>query len=180
VLWAAGVEANVLGAQLGVPLDRQGRVIVERDLSVPGHPEIFVLGDLARFEREKGGVLPGVAPVAMQQGRHVSRVLRSGERAPFVYLDKGQMATIGRRRAIVETGRTHATGAFAWLMWLVVHIYYLSGFQNRLLVLIQWAWSYLTFSRGARLIVEKDWRSHAGAVADPVESAKAPDAPRAP
>ena len=174
VLWAAGVEASALGAQLGVALDRQGRVRVREDLSVPEHPEVFVLGDLARVDGPNGP-LPGVAPVAMQQGRYLARMLRREKqpqtkaREPFRYLDKGQMATIGRRRAIVEVGRTRVTGFLAWLMWLVVHIYYLSGFQNRLLVLIQWAWSYLTFARGARLIVEKDWRSHAHEIAPACE-----------
>jgi NADH dehydrogenase len=177
VLWAAGVRASDLGALPGVERDAQGRVVVAPDLSVPGFPEVFVLGDLAHVAGEDGRPLPGMAPAAMQQGRFVARTvlteiasatstsaapaLRGGaSRAPFVYRDKGQMATIGRSRAIVQMPRMQLTGWFAWLTWLFVHIYYLSGFENRLLVLIQWAWSYLTFSRGARLIVEKSWRSY--------------------
>jgi len=170
VLWAAGVKASQLGTQLGVALDRQGRVLVREDLSVPEHPEVFVLGDLARVHGPNGP-LPGVAPVAMQQGRYLARMLRREQqpqtkaREPFHYLDKGQMATIGRRRAIVEVGRMRVTGFLAWIIWLFVHLYYLSGFRNRLLVLIQWAWSYMTFARGARLIVEKEWRLHVPEIA---------------
>jgi NADH dehydrogenase len=164
VLWAAGVRASDLGAGLGAECDAQGRVLVAPDLSVPAHPEIFVLGDLAHVRGKDGAALPGIAPVALQQGRYAARCvldeIAGKARAPFVYRDKGQMATIGRSRAIVQTPRMRLTGWFAWLTWLVVHIYYLSGFENRLLVLIQWAWSYLTFSRGARLIVEKSWRSY--------------------
>jgi NADH dehydrogenase len=159
VLWAAGVRASPLGERLGVPCDRQGRVLVNPDLSLQGHPEVFVLGDLAHSE-QGGRVLPGVAPVAMQQGRHVAAVilaeLAGRARRPFRYLDKGNVATIGRSRAVVEMGGLALHGLVAWLVWLVVHIYYLSGFQNRLLVLIQWAWSYVTFGRGARLIVDPE------------------------
>jgi NADH dehydrogenase len=162
VLWAAGVLPSQLGRTLGVPLDKQGRVIVEPDLSVPGHPEVFVIGDQASVIGPGGKPLPGVAPVAMQQGRYVARTIEGDlagrSRQPFVYLDKGQLATIGRSRAIVEIGRLRFGGFFAWLLWIVVHIYYLTGFKNRLLVVIQWAWSYLTFRRGARLIVGKQWR----------------------
>ena len=162
VLWAAGVLPSRLGRTLGVPLDPQGRVLVEPDLSVPGHPEVFVIGDQARVLGPDGAPLPGVAPVAMQQGRFVARTiagdLAGRPRKPFIYADKGQMATIGRSRAVVEIGRLRFTGMLAWLLWIVVHIYYLTGFENRLLVVIQWAWSYLSFRRGARLIVGKRWR----------------------
>ncbi|HET6426449.1 MAG TPA: FAD-dependent oxidoreductase, partial [Planctomycetaceae bacterium] len=164
VLWAAGVKASSLSQTLGCPTDRQGRVIVEPDLSLPGHPHVFVAGDQAAFTHQTQKSLPGTAPVAMQQGRYLARLIRrelSGQpREPFRFHDKGQMATIGRSRAIVETGRWRFTGVFAWLMWLVVHIYYLTGFKNRLLVVLQWAWSYVSFRRGARLIVTKDWRFH--------------------
>ncbi len=164
VLWAAGVRASELGASLGAERDAQGRVKVSPELTVPGHPELFVLGDLAHVAGPDGRPLPGVAPVALQQGRHAARAivgdLRGEPRVPFAYHDKGQMATIGRSRAVVETGRLRIHGLFAWLAWLVIHIYYLSGFKNRLFVLIQWAFSYLTFARGARLIVDKSWRSY--------------------
>lgn len=164
VVWAAGVAPSELNRSLGVALDKQGRIVVERDCSVPGHPEVFVIGDQAHFEEEAGKpALPGLAPVAMQQGRHVARqILRevAGKpREPFHYRDKGQMATIGRRRAIAQFRGLEFSGFFAWLAWLLVHIYYLIGFKNRILVLLQWTWSYLAFSRGARLIVSKDWHS---------------------
>jgi NADH dehydrogenase len=162
VLWAAGVKPSPLSRTLGVPLDAQGRVIVAPDLSLPGHAEVFVAGDQARVPGPDGRPLPGVAPVALQQGRHVgrslARELAGRPREPFRYRDKGQMATIGRSRAIVELGRLRFAGLPAWLLWIVVHIYYLTGFENRLLVVIQWAWSYLSFRRGARLIVGKRWR----------------------
>jgi NADH dehydrogenase len=139
-------------------------VKVGEDLSVAGHPELFVLGDMALVRDASGRPLPGVAPVAMQQGRHVARTilgdLKGAPRKPFAYLDKGQMATIGRSRAIVQSGKLKMNGFIAWLAWLVIHIYYLSSFKNRVFVLIEWAWSYLTFARGARLIVDKHWRSY--------------------
>lgn len=165
VLWAAGVQASPVGRCLGEELDRMGRVRVGSDLSLPHHPEVFVAGDQARFVPEGSErPLPGVATVALQQGRHLARNIRrdvAGKaRRPFHYFDKGQLATIGRSRAILESGRLRLGGFLAWWAWLVVHIYYLSGFQNRLLVLIQWAWSFVTFGRGARLIVEKQWRSY--------------------
>jgi NADH dehydrogenase len=164
VLWAAGVRASDLGASLGAPRDPQGRVMVSPELTVPGHPELFVLGDLAHAPGRDGRPLPGVAPVALQQGRYAADAiladLRGEPRHPFAYRDKGQMATIGRSRAVVQTGRLEIGGLLAWLAWLVIHIYYLSGFKNRLFVLFQWAYSYLTFARGARLIVDKNWRSY--------------------
>jgi NADH dehydrogenase len=157
VLWAAGVRATPLGASLGVPVDPSGRVVVEKDLTIPGHPRAFVIGDAARFDGADGKPLPGVSPVAMQQARTVARSIRrlgAGQGAlPFVYVDKGSMATIGRSRAIAMVSRrVHLSGFIAWMAWLLVHIWYLIGFKNRLVVLITWAWSYLTYRRGARLI----------------------------
>jgi NADH dehydrogenase len=151
VLWAAGVSASPLGRVLGVALDRSGRVAVREDLSLPGHPEVLVLGDLATVP----GV-PGVAPAAIQMGRHAARVIEAAidgrSRPPFRYQNKGSLATIGRARAVADFGRVRFGGFFAWLAWLAVHIWYLIGFRNRLLVLASWAWSYLTFKRGARII----------------------------
>ena len=146
VLWAAGVEASPLGRMLG-EVDRAGRVIVERDLSVPGHPEVFVAGDLAAVE----GV-PGVAPAAMQMGRHAGGVIATGERKPFRYRDKGSLATIGRARAVADIRGVRFGGFLAWSAWLAIHIFYLIGFRNRFFVLAGWAWHYLTFRRGARII----------------------------
>ena len=164
VLWAAGVKASSLGRDAGLEVDRQGRVIVEPDLSVKGHQTVFVAGDQACFTHQTGMPLPGTAPVAMQQGRYLARTIRlelaGQQRKPFHFADKGQMATIGRSRAVVEVGQFKLAGFLAWVTWLVVHIYYLTGFQNRLLVVLQWAWSYLSFRRGARLIVTKEWRFH--------------------
>ena len=161
-LWAAGVQASALAKSLDAPLDRSGRVRVEPDLSVPGHPEIFAIGDMASARDERGSPLPGLAPVAKQEGAHVARtirrMLRDEPRLPFHYVDRGQMATIGRSRAIAVVGPVRFAGFFAWLAWLVVHIYFLVGFKNRLFVVLSWAWSYLTFRRGARLIVNRDWR----------------------
>lgn len=156
ILWAAGVAASSLGAKLGGPVDRAGRVRVQADLSIPGHPEVFVVGDLAAFEDEAGQLLPGVAPVAMQQGRHVAKViaadLASSPRVAFHYVDKGSLATIGRAAAVAQFKKVHVSGYFAWLAWLFIHIFFLIGFRNRVIVLIQWAWSYFTYERGARLI----------------------------
>jgi NADH dehydrogenase len=157
VLWAAGVAASPLGRCLGVPVDRAGRVLVQPDLSLPGYPEVFVIGDLAARKDEHGKMLPGVAPVAMQEGRFVAKVigeeLESRPRtAAFHYWNKGSLATIGRAAAVAEFGRIHISGFIAWLAWLFVHILFLIGFRNRLLVFIQWAWSYVTYERGARLI----------------------------
>jgi NADH dehydrogenase len=146
VLWAAGVEASPLGAMLG-EVDRAGRVLVAPDLSIPGHPEVFVAGDLAFVE----GV-PGVAPAAMQMGRHVGRLIATGERQPFRYRDKGSLATIGRARAVADIRGIRFGGFPAWFAWLAIHIFYLIGFRNRFFVLAGWAWHYLTFRRGARII----------------------------
>jgi NADH dehydrogenase len=146
VLWAAGVQASSVGAMVG-DVDRVGRVLVEPDLSVPGHPEVFVAGDLAAVE----GV-PGVAPAAMQMGRHVARVIDTGVRRPFRYRDKGSLATIGRARAVADIGGLRFHGFLAWFAWLAIHIFYLIGFRNRFFVLAGWAWHYVTFRRGARII----------------------------
>lgn len=165
ILWAAGVQASDLGRGLTVNTDRQGRVPVETDLTLSGHREVFVAGDLARVVAGTQGdaPLPGVAPVAVQAGRYVARTilgdLAGKARRPFHYVDKGQMATIGRSRAVLEKGRLRFAGLPAWIAWLAIHIYYLTGFRNRLLVVLQWAWSYCTFGRGARLIVGREWRS---------------------
>jgi NADH dehydrogenase len=155
VLWAAGVTSSPLGKMLGAPTDRQGRVYVDENLNIPGHPEIFVLGDLAAREQD-GHYLPGLAPVAIQMGKYVGKVIESDlagrPRKPFHYLDKGTMATIGRNRAIAQVGKVHLGGFIAWMAWLVVHIFFLIGFRNRLLVLTEWAWTYFAVQRGARLI----------------------------
>jgi NADH dehydrogenase len=151
VLWAAGIASSPLGRSLGVPLDRAGRVRVEPDLSVPGHPEIFVVGDLASVE----GV-PGIAPAAKQMGRHAARNVRlsiEGQPTrPFRYRDYGQLATIGRNSAVAMIGRLHFSGYPAWLLWLLAHIYFLINFRNRLTVMIDWAWAYWTFARSARIV----------------------------
>ena len=157
VLWAAGVRASPLIAALGVPVDRGGRVSVAGDCSLPGHPCVFCIGDAAAFVPEAGQApLPGVSPVAMQQGRFVARVIADDiegrPRPTFRYVDKGSMATIGRKRAVAEIGKLRLSGFLAWLAWLSVHIFYLIDFRNRLFVLFDWAWSYFTYQRGSRLI----------------------------
>jgi NADH:ubiquinone reductase (H+-translocating) len=189
ILWAAGVAASPLGKKLDAPVDRAGRVLVQKDLSLPGHPKVFVIGDLAALQDANGKMLPGVAPVAIQQGNYVAKLIqreikpshetpradssatgagapflasfaRSGDvsdghfepRPPFHYWDKGSLATIGRAAAVAQFGKIHISGFIAWLAWLFVHILFLIGFRNRLLVFIQWAWSYVTYERGARLI----------------------------
>jgi NADH dehydrogenase len=160
VLWAAGVAASPLGQKLGVPIDRAGRVLVHPDLSIPGHAEVFVIGDLAALPDENGKMLPGVAPVAIQQGNSVAqtiaRDLENQPRRNFHYHDKGSLATIGRAAAVAQFGKFEISGYFAWLAWLFIHILFLIGFRNRLLVMIQWAWSYFTYERGARLITGSD------------------------
>jgi len=161
VLWAAGVRANKLGKiireRTGAPLDKAGRVSVQPDLSVPGHPEILVIGDLASFMHQGGKPLPGVAPVAMQQGRYVARLIRArvegrATPGPFHYLNKGNLATIGRNRAVADFGFIHLSGFLAWFTWVFVHLMYLVEFENRLLVLTEWVYNYVTRNRGARLI----------------------------
>jgi len=181
VLWAAGVAASALGKKLGAPLDRCGRVQVLPDLSLPHHPEVFVIGDLAALCDGHGKMLPGLAPVAIQQGRFVARTIRRelesslGDvptRPAFHYWDKGTLATIGRAAAVADFGKIHISGFLAWLAWLFVHIFFLIGFRNRLLVFIQWAWSYVTYERGARLITGSTYlpgwtsASHVSAVAE--------------
>ena len=155
-IWAAGNSASFVGKTLGVPVDRAGRVVVNDDLSIPGHPEIQVVGDLANFTQQSGEPLPGISPVAMQQGRHAARnvlaMIQRRKPQRFRYWDKGTMATIGRNKAVADLRFMHLSGLPAWLAWLFVHIVFLVGFRNRLLVLIQWAWAYLTFDKGARLI----------------------------
>jgi len=155
VLWAAGVAASPLARSLGVPLDRAGRVKVAPDLSVPGYPEVLVIGDLAALV-EDGRPVPGVAPAAMQMGRHAARnavrKLRGQPTLPFRYRDKGSLATIGRAAAVAEIGRVKLSGLIAWLAWLAIHIFFLIGFRNRFLVIAEWAWVYLRNDRGARLI----------------------------
>ncbi|NTV98908.1 MAG: NAD(P)/FAD-dependent oxidoreductase [Chlorobiaceae bacterium] len=162
VLWAAGVTAIGIGRTMGVETDQIGRIVVESDLTIPGHPEIFVGGDLAHFKAENGKPLPGLAPVAQQQGKSIAKNikldLKGKERKPFVYRDKGQMATIGKNKAIVEVGKLKFDGILAWFTWLLVHIYFLTSFRHRVFVMLQWAWSYFTFSYGARLIVNREWR----------------------
>lgn len=188
ILWAAGVAASPLGRKFGVPVDRDGRVLVHPDLSIPNHPEVFVIGDMAGLKDERGKLLPGVAQVAIQEGRFVANLIRqevaqrsrgsgksrppgkeqdvevpqptsypvpdgaSASRPAFHYHDKGSLATIGRAAAVADIGRLHMSGYPAWLTWLFVHIFFLIGFRNRLLVLIQWAWAYVSYERGARLI----------------------------
>lgn len=156
VLWAAGVQAPPLARALGVEVDRLGRVKVQPDLTVPGHPDVYVVGDLASFEVEGGETLPGLAPVANQQGAHAAAnivaTLRGKPRRPFRYLDKGIMATVGRAVGIAQAGRLKLSGFVGWLAWLFIHVMFLVGFRNRLIVLIQWMWSYVTWGRGARLI----------------------------
>jgi NADH dehydrogenase len=157
VLWAAGVAGSPLARTLGVPLDRAGRVLVTSDLTIPGRDDIYVIGDLAHVELN-GTLVPGVAPAAIQEGWHtaqnVNRAIRGQPRLPFRYRDKGMLATIGRGAAVAKIGPIKASGYFAWLLWLFVHILFLIGFRNRLIVMIHWAWSYVTFDRGARLITE--------------------------
>jgi NADH:ubiquinone reductase (H+-translocating) len=156
VFWAAGVAASPLGRALGGPVDRAGRVLVEADLSLKGHPEVFVIGDLASLKQAEGTQLPGVAPVAMQEGRWVARQiaadLAGNPRTPFHYFDKGSLATIGRAAAVAQFGKVHISGFLAWLSWLFIHIFFLIGFRNRIIVMIEWAWSYFTYDRAARLI----------------------------
>jgi NADH dehydrogenase len=156
VVWAAGVAASPLARTLDVPLDRVGRVKVAPDLSLPGRPEVFVVGDLAVLEQD-GRPIPGVAPAAMQMGRHAAenllRTLRGEPRRPFRYVDKGSLATIGRSSAVALFGKARLSGFLAWLAWLLVHIFFLIGFRNRFVVLFTWAWAYLTYQRSARLIL---------------------------
>jgi NADH dehydrogenase len=165
VVWAAGVTASSLAARLaelsGAEVDRAGRIAVEPDLTLPGHPEVVALGDMVRVRGRDGTpvVLPGVAPVAMQQGRYAAKTVRARLKSrptpPFRYRDKGNLATIGRSRAVADLHVIRLSGFLAWVTWLVVHLWYLIGFQNRLVVLIRWLFSFVTRGRGARLITDQ-------------------------
>ena len=164
-IWAAGNAASFVGKTLGLPVDREGRVIEQDDLTIPGHPEVQVIGDLANFTSPKDGKpLPGVSPVAIQQGRHAARnillMLEHARPQRFYYWDKGNMATIGRNRAVADLNVVHFSGFPAWLAWLFIHILYLVGFRNRIAVLFQWAWAYVTFNKGARLITRSFQAEH--------------------
>ncbi len=155
VIWGAGVRATALTEKLGLPIDRAGRVLIEKDLTVPGHRNVFCIGDMTYLE-QAGQPLPGVSPVAMQMGRCVARNIRNAQAGKpyeqFRYFDKGSMATIGRNAAIAQMGKLHLSGRLAWLAWLVVHLFFLIGFRNRAAALFNWAWMYFTYQRGARLI----------------------------
>jgi len=165
VIWGAGVRATSLTTRLGAPLDRAGRVLIERDLTVPGHRNVFAIGDMTHLEQD-GKPLPGVSPVAMQMGRSVARNIQNDLAGKpyqeFRYVDKGSMATIGRKAAIAELGKLHLSGFAAWMAWLLVHIFFLIGFRNRFVVIFNWAWSYFTYQRGARLITGRRSRLRAG------------------
>ncbi len=165
VVWGAGVAASPLGASLGAPLDRAGRVLVEPDLSIAGHPEVFVIGDLAAV-RQDGEEVPGIAPAAIQGGWHaaasIRRTLRGQPAEPFRYRDRGSMATLGRKAAVAVIGRLRLSGLVAWLAWLFVHIFFLIGFRNRFVVMFEWAWSYFTYQRSARLILNEAVDEQAG------------------
>lgn len=172
VVWAAGVETSPLARSLGAPLDSQGRVVVGRDLSLPGYPDVFVIGDMCSFEQD-GARLPGLSPVAIQQGRFAARAIRAsldgGPRGEFRYNDRGKMATVGRSRAVAETHGMRLTGFVAWMVWLLVHLWFLIGFRSRLIVMFEWFWSYATYGRGARLITGR-----AAAQPDPPSSFQSP------
>ena len=165
VLWAAGVAASPVGRMLGVPVDKAGRVRVRDDLSIPGHAEVFVIGDLAHLDQPDGTPVPGVAPAAKQMGRHVGNVLRArlhgtGGPPPFRYRDDGSLATIGRMAAVAQFGKLKLSGLPAWIAWLLVHIWFLIGFRNRLSVMLDWAWAYWTHQRQARIVSGTDVDSH--------------------
>jgi len=166
IIWGAGIEASPLGKLLAAPVDRMGRVIVEPDLTIPNHKEVFVIGDMANYSHQTGSPLPGVSPVAMQQGEMVAKnimaALNNKPYGTFQYVDKGSMATIGRSRAVAQMGKLELSGFMAWMAWLLVHIFFLIGFRNRAVVLFNWTWSYFTYGRGARLIT--------GRVVDPEEA----------
>jgi NADH:ubiquinone reductase (H+-translocating) len=156
ILWGAGVQASPLAKSLGAPLDRAGRVLVDADLTVPGHKDVFVIGDLAAVKQHDGSFVPGVAPAAIQEGQHTALNLERGVNGQplraFRYRDKGSLATIGRAAAVADFGKFNLSGFLAWFAWLAIHIFFLIGFRNRFLVITQWAWAYLTYQRGARLI----------------------------
>jgi NADH dehydrogenase len=173
VIWAAGVAASPLGAALGAPLDRAGRVVVEPDLSLPGHPEVLVAGDLAAVT-SAGKPVPGVAAAALQMGAHAARAIladaQGRPRTPFRYRDKGSLATVGRKAAVAERGSLHVSGLLAWLAWLFIHIFFLIGFRNRVVVLFEWAVAYLTYERSARIILDNGTLSPVRAPSHPISS----------
>ena len=163
VFWAAGVQATQLNIHPPLEMDRAGRILVNKDLTVSEFKNVFVIGDMAAFDIAPGKTLPGLAPVAIQQGRHAAQLIKADlrgqkDRPEFKYNDKGQMATIGKNRAVLISGRLKLSGRWAWLAWLFVHVFYLIGFKNRVAVMAQWAWSYLFSKRGARLITDREWR----------------------
>lgn len=162
VIWAAGVKASTLNQSLNVNLDRSGRVIINKDLTLPGFPHTFIIGDQSHFSINEKTSLPGLAPVAIQQGEHAAKNIVRLEQgqlpSPFVYFDKGQMATIGTKLAVMQFKGIESRGFIAWVSWLLVHIMYLIGFKNRVIVMFQWFWSYITFKRGTRLIMNRDWK----------------------
>ncbi|MEC9491490.1 NAD(P)/FAD-dependent oxidoreductase [Flexistipes sp.] len=158
IMWAAGTMANSLAERIHCDKDQMGKILVENDLSLNQFPDVYAVGDIVHFE-QNGRVLPGLAPVAMQQGKYAAKVILKREAGkpykPFKYRDKGQLATIGRSKAIAEIKRFKVSGTLAWITWLFVHVLYLTGFKNRMLVMLQWAWSYFTFKKGARIIIDK-------------------------
>jgi len=165
VLWAAGVAASPLGRRLGAPVDRAGRVLVAPDLSLPGHPRVYVVGDLASVTQADGKAVPGVAPAAKQMGRHAALALKARLRdgsaiKPFAYRDDGSLATIGRMAAVAQFGRLKLSGLLAWWVWLIAHIAFLIGFRNRLVVMLDWAWAYWTYQRHARIVTGTDERTN--------------------
>jgi len=170
ILWSAGVSASSLGKMLGGEADRAGRVIVHSDLTVPGHPEVFVIGDLAASKAKDGTFVPGVAPAAIQMGkfaaRQIRRSLESKPREEFIYVNKGALATIGRSKAVADMGKLHFSGYFAWLAWLFVHLLFLIGFRNRFMVMMEWAWAYITYNHSARLITDTPEPEKSKATAD--------------
>lgn len=163
IVWGAGVSASPLGKMLGAPTDRAGRVLVNPDLSVPGHPEVLVIGDLAAAKMKDGKLVPGLAPAAIQMGKfaaqQIKRILKNQPRKEFHYVDKGTLATIGRSKAVADLGKLHFSGYLAWLAWLFIHLLFLIGFRNRFMVMAEWAWDYITYNHSARLITDSNEES---------------------
>ncbi len=178
VCWAAGVQASPLVVSPDVKSDRAGRIQVSNDLSIPGFPNAFVVGDMASLEMSPGRIVPGLAPAAIQEGKHAARMilntLNGKARSPFHYLDKGQMATIGKNRAVMQMGKLHMGGLIAWIAWLFIHIFYLIGFNNRIRVITQWAWSYIFSKRGSRLITSTQWKLKKKASVEPADRGTRP------